>query len=99
MVDEVFALYERGDRLLSEIEQARGRLAQVQASHEAIEERLAALTAVALGPLEPSDADRAVVRALTGHGTWRSLRERGIEGEQAVETVSAIVEAWLSRVV
>jgi AcrR family transcriptional regulator len=97
LVEELFALYERGDDTLREISQNRHRFAPVQLGHEAVEERLAALTAAALASLEPSDSEVAVVRALTDHATWRALRERGIEGEQAVETTSSLIEAWLKR--
>lgn len=97
LVEELFALYERGDDTLREIAQNRHRFAPVQAGHEAVEERLAAATSAALAPLELTDSDLAVVRALTDHGTWGALRERGIEGEEAVETTTALIEAWLRR--
>ena len=97
LVEELFALYERADHTLREIAQNRHRFAPVQAGHEAVEERLGALTSAALAPVEPSQRELAVVRALTDHATWRALRERGIEGEEAVETTTALIEAWLKR--
>ena len=97
LVDEQFALYTRGDALLWNIRQTRSELAGVQEAHDHIEERLGALTAAALDPFGLDAEELAVVRALTDYGTWRSLRERGIEGEAAVETTTAILESWLRR--
>lgn len=91
LVGELFAIYDRGEAVLWSIRRERASLHQLQDAHELIEERLDALTAAALSPLEPDERLLAVARALTDFATWTALREHGIEGADAVDTVTGVL--------
>jgi AcrR family transcriptional regulator len=95
LVDELFALYERGGDVLRVVRRERSLLPPLQRDHERIEERLDALTAAALEPFGVGDREIAVVRALTDYDVWASLRERGITGPEAVELVSGLLAGRL----
>lgn len=97
LVDELFAIYERGAGVIWAIRRDRAELAQLQAAHEEVEERLDALAAAALGPVGIEGRDRAVVRALSDYGVWAALRERGVTGTDAAEITAAAIDAWLAR--
>jgi AcrR family transcriptional regulator len=95
LVDELFGLYERGGDVLRAVRRERALLSPLQKDHEEIEERLDALTAAALEPLELGEHEIAVVRALTDYDVWAALRERGITGPDAVDLVAGLLEGWL----
>ena len=95
LVDELFGLYERGGDVLRAVRRERALLSPLQEAHEEIEERLDALTAAALEPLELGEHEIAVVRALTDYDAWAALRERGITGPDAVDLVARLLEGWL----
>jgi AcrR family transcriptional regulator len=95
LVDELFGLYERGGDVLRAVRRERALLSPLQEAHEEIEERLDALTAAALEPLELGEREIAVFRALTDYDAWAALRERGITGPDAVAVVAGLLEGWL----
>lgn len=95
MVDELFALYERGGDVLRAVRRERALLSPLQEAYEEIEERLDALTAVALEPFELGEREIAVVRALTDYDAWAALGERGITGRDAVDVVAGLLDGWL----
>jgi AcrR family transcriptional regulator len=95
LVAELFGLYERGGGVLRAVRRERALLAPLQETHEEIEERLDALTAAALEPLELGARELAVVRALTDYDAWAALRERGITGPDAADVVSGLLEGLL----
>lgn len=91
LVAETFSLYERGGDTIWAVRRDRATLEPMEAAHREIEERLDAMTALALEPLgiEP---DRArVVRALIDYDVWSALRARGVEGDEAVREASALI--------
>jgi AcrR family transcriptional regulator len=95
LVEELFAVYERGGDVLRAVRRERALLPPLQADHERIEQRLDALTAAALEPFALEQRDVAVIRALTDHDTWAALRGRGITGPAAVDVAAALLERWL----
>jgi hypothetical protein len=70
----------------------------LQPAHAQIEAALDGLVAEALHPLDGTKTDHETVRALTDLVVWRSLRERGITGEDAVETLATMLCSWLEWV-
>ncbi len=61
-----------------------------------LEASLAALTEAALEPLDTTDTDRRVVRAMIDLGTWESLRAEGLDAATATAAVSKMLSACLA---
>jgi len=93
LVEELFAIYERGEVSFTVVPREAERLPVLARSHEAVQRALDEFVAAAL----PADGrDRravAAVRALAGFTVWSALRRRGIAGEDAVSVVAAAVGA------
>jgi AcrR family transcriptional regulator len=97
MVQELFALYERGADTLAEARHVGHRFEPVAAFHREAEARFDAVVQTALEPLQVEPAQARVVRALVDFDAWRALRARGLEGDAAVEAAADVVEAYLAR--
>jgi hypothetical protein len=83
---------ERGAAELENVRRERHHpeLRMLQEAHARIEAALDGLVAEALRPLGAAPAESTMVRALTELAVWRSLRERGIAGAAAVDTVASL---------
>jgi len=100
LVQELFALYERGAAEIGNVRRERGdpELPMLVDAHRLVESSLDGLVAEALRPLGLARDAHAVTRALTDLAVWRSLREQGLTGERAVEvTVAALSGALRPR--
>jgi AcrR family transcriptional regulator len=99
LTEVLFGIWERGAR---SIEVARREHAvpgipeRVRESYERFEQLFDELVDEALRPLG-ARAERDTVRALTEIGVWRALTERGIEQQDAVDTVTRLLVCWLSE--
>jgi AcrR family transcriptional regulator len=93
LVEEAFAIYERGWRELRPVRREPGVHPSVAAFGEALEASLSALVDSALEPLGADRQDRGVARAMIDLGTWEALRGAGIGGAAAVAAVSEMLTA------
>jgi AcrR family transcriptional regulator len=93
LVREAFAIYERGAPELHAIRNEPDVHPSVAEAGEELEAALAALVDAAVKPSGITPADRAVVRAMIDLGTWRALRDQGLEPAEAVEAVSLMLAA------
>jgi AcrR family transcriptional regulator len=87
LVEEAFAIYERGAPELHVIRNEPGAHPSVAEGKAALEASLAALVEAAGVPA----SERAVVRAMIDLGTWQALRDQGLGPEQAVEAVGGML--------
>jgi AcrR family transcriptional regulator len=93
LVQEVFAIYERG---APELRVARNEPAaheSVAAFHAEIEASLEALTEAALSPLDVPPQERALVRAMLDLGTWEAMRGAGLDAPGAAAAASEMLAA------
>ena len=89
LVQQVFAIYERGAPELHVIRNEPGAHPSVAQGKRDLEAALAALVEAAGIPAE----ERAVVRAMIDLGTWQALRDQGLGPEAAVDAVSGLLAA------
>lgn len=97
LVEELFAIYERGERVLWAVRRDRFSVAVLQKDHEQIEERLDAVRAAALEPLELDERQAAAIAAFTDYDCWAALRERGLSGDDAVRATVEGLAASIRR--
>ena len=97
MVETVFGAYERGADGISLARRERDDVPAVAESMEAIETTFDALISEAVRPLDADASAVAALRALTDLEVWRTLRDRGVTSDAAVDEASATVERWLDR--
>lgn len=96
LVRAAFGIYERGAadlRVVRREPDVHPTVVQVAA---ALEASLSALIEAALEPLEASEDDRRVVRALLDLGTWEALRGQALGPAEAVAAVSGMLGARLA---
>lgn len=91
LVAEVFAIYERGGDTFWAMRRDRASLPILQQAHEQTEDRLAAFTEIALGPLGLDEELRRTVRALIDFHAWSAMREHGLRGQAAVEVTVGLL--------
>ena len=96
LVRAAFGMYERGAAELRVVRREPDAHPAVGQAAAELEAALAALTAAALAPLEATDADRRVVRALLDLGTWDALIDQGLGPPEAVAAVSGMLSARLA---
>ena len=97
LVAEVFAIYDRGGDILEATQRERDVHPALAEDSRRMEESLGALIEAALDPIEKvADGDRRVIRAMLDLATWRALREQGIDGDEAVEVVTEIIDRRLA---
>jgi hypothetical protein len=87
-VREAFAIYERGAPELRAIRREAHAHPRVAQDRDQLDASLSALVDTALGPLEATQQDRAVARALVDPNTWEALRDQGLESAAAVAAIS-----------
>ena len=88
LVREAFAVYERGAPQLRAIRREGDVHPRVAQSRDEVEASLSTLVDAALEPLDVSNEDRAVVRALIDLNTWEALRDQGLTSDERVGAVS-----------
>jgi AcrR family transcriptional regulator len=84
LVQEVFAIYERGAPELQVVRREPDAHPSVAVLAETLEATLGALVDAAL--VDPSPEDRAVTRAMIDLDTWEALRRAGVEDPAATVT-------------
>jgi AcrR family transcriptional regulator len=89
LIQEVFAIYERGAPELRVIRNEHEVHPSVAEAGEELEASLSALVDAAVTP-----ADRAVVRAMVDLGTWQALRDQGLGAAEAVDAVSRMLAVY-----
>jgi AcrR family transcriptional regulator len=93
LVQEAFAIYERGAPELRAIRNEPEVHPSVAEAGEELEASLTALVDAAVEPSGMTPADRAVVRAMVDLGTWQALRDQGLGPAEAVDAVSQMLVA------
>jgi AcrR family transcriptional regulator len=96
LVREAFAIYERGAPALRAIRRESDVHPRVAEDRDAFEASLRALVDAALGPLDVTSEDRALVRALVDLGTWEALREQGLAPRASVAATSDLLTRRLA---
>ena len=96
LVDEAFAVYERGAPQLRAIRNEPRVHPSVAVAGEKLEASLTALIDAALEPSAVTPADLAVVRAMVDLDTWQALRGQGLEPAEAVAAVSQMLASRLA---
>ena len=97
LVRRVFAIYERGAPALRAIRRESDVHPRVADDLRAIEASLAALIDEALKPLDVTQDQRAVVRALVDLNTWDALRDQGVGTAESVAAVADMLTSRLTR--
>ena len=94
LVREAFAIYERGAPELRAIRREADAHPRLAHDRDQLDASLSALVDTALQPLDTTQQDRALARALVDLNTWEALREQGLEPN---ETAAAISDALTAR--
>lgn len=84
LVEATFGFYERAGRMVDNVRRDRDRLPVLARYHAELEAGLDALAVEAFRPLGGRPADVRLARALLDVRVWESLRERGLDQEEAV---------------
>ncbi len=96
LVGEAFAVYERGAPELHAIRNEPDVHPGIAAEADAIDASLSALVDAALAPLEATQQDRAVVRAMVDLNTWEALRDQGLTPAESVAALSDMLAGRLT---
>jgi AcrR family transcriptional regulator len=88
LVREAFAIYERGAPQLRAIRREAGVHPRVAQDRDEFEAALSALVDTALDPLDATQQDRAVARAMVDLNTWEALRDQGIAPAESVAAIA-----------
>ena len=91
LVQEAFAIYERGARELQVSRREPDSHPSVAAVAEALDVSLTALVDAALSPFDPPPQERALVRALIDLDTWQALRTAGLDTRAAAAAISEML--------
>lgn len=95
LVREAFAIYERGAPQLRAIRRESDVHPRVAQDGAALEASLSALVDTALEPLDITQQDRAVARALVDLNTWEALRDQGLRPPEIAAAVSEMLTGRL----
>ena len=96
LVREAFAIYERGAPELRAIRREADVHPRLSQDRDQLEASLNALIDTALAPLNATQKDRAVARALVDLNTWEALRDQGLESAEAVAAISDMLARRLT---
>jgi AcrR family transcriptional regulator len=88
LVREAFAIYERGAPELRAIRREADVHPRVGQDRDQLDATLRALVDTALGPLDATQQDRAVARAIVDLNTWEALRDQGLGRTESVAAIS-----------
>jgi hypothetical protein len=86
-VREAFAIYERGAPELRAIHREADVHPRVAEDRDQLEASLSALVDTALGPLDATQHDRALARAMVDLNTWEALRDQGLGPAESVAAI------------
>jgi AcrR family transcriptional regulator len=96
LVGEAFAIYERGAPELRAIRRDADAHPRVAEDRDRLDATLNALVDTALGPLDATQQDRAVARALVDLNTWEALRNQGLDPAESVAAISDMLARRLT---
>jgi hypothetical protein len=96
LVREVFGIYERGAAQFHAIRRDADVHPRVAQDRDALEEMLSAIVNTALEPLDVTDQDRALTRALVDLNTWEALRSHALAQPDRVAAISDVLATRLS---
>ena len=96
LVRESFAIYERAAPELRAIRREADVHPRVAQDRDKLDASLSALVDSAIGPLDNSQQDRAVARALVDLNTWEALRDQGLGRAESVAAISNMLAARLT---
>ena len=94
LVEEVFAIYERGASELQVVRREPDAHPSVAELGKTLEATLTALVDAALPDASPDD--RAVTRAMIDLDTWQAMRTAGLDAAATVDAVSDMLAARLA---
>ena len=96
LVRETFAIYERGAPELRAIRREGDVHPRVAQDRDQLEASLSALVDTALEPLDATQQDRAVTRAVVDLNTWEALRDQGLGPTESVAAISDMLASRLT---
>ena len=96
LVHEAFAIYERGAPQLRAIRREGDIHPDVARARNELEASLSALVETALRPLDATQQDRAVARAMVDLNTWQALRDQGLGPAESVAATTDMLARRLT---
>jgi AcrR family transcriptional regulator len=96
LVREAFAIYERGAAELRAIRREADVHPRVAQDRDEFEASLIALVDTALEPLDATQHDRAVARAMVDLNTWEALRDQELGPAESVAAISDMLATRLT---
>jgi AcrR family transcriptional regulator len=96
LVREAFAIYERGAPELRAIRREADIHPRLVQDRDQLDASLSALVDTALGPLDATQQDRAVARAMVDLNTWEALRDQGLGSPESVTAVRDMLATRLT---
>ena len=96
LVHEAFAIYERAALQLRAIRREADVHARVAQDRDQLDASLSALVDTALGPLDATQQDRAVARAVVDLNTWEALRDQELAPAESVAAISDLLARRLT---
>jgi AcrR family transcriptional regulator len=96
LVRETFAIYDRAAPELRAIRRDADVHPRVAEDRDQLDASLRALVDTALGPLDATQRDRAVARAVVDLNTWEALRDQGLEPAESVAAISDMLARRLT---
>jgi AcrR family transcriptional regulator len=96
LVREAFAIYERGGPELRAIRREADVHPRVAQDRDRLDDSLSALVDTALGPLDATQQDGAVARAIIDLNTWEALRDHGLGPAESVTAISDMLASRLT---
>jgi AcrR family transcriptional regulator len=96
LVREAFAIYERAAPELGAIRREADVHPRVAQDRDQLDASLNALVDTALEPLDATQQDRAVARAVVDLNTWEALRDQGLEPAESAAAISDMLARQLT---
>ncbi len=96
LVREAFAIYERAAPELRAIRREADVHPRVARDRDELEASLSALVDTALEPLDATQHDRAVTRAMVDLNTWEALRDQGLGPAESVAAIGDMLAGRLT---
>lgn len=93
LVREAFAIYDRAAPVLRAIRREADVHPRVAQDRDRLDASLSALVDTALGPLDATQQDRAVARAMVDLNTWEALHDQGLGPAESVAAIGDML-AW-----
>ena len=96
LVREAFTIYERGAPVLRAVRGEANVHPRVAEDRDQLEASLSALVDTALGPLEATQQDKALARALVDLNMWEALRDQGLRPADSVAAITDLLARRLT---